>query len=182
MAVDKQEIGKLLGEYFSLLGKVSISNTGLVSINGNVALTKECDELPVRFDRVSGYFDCENKGLKTLVGVPQWVGDTFSCVNNQLENLKGAPQWVGGNFWCQDNQLESLKGMPLHIGHLFSFKYTVKLSLCEILTSQIKTVDIRSQPPRLESIIKKYLNTGYQGMLPFATELIRAGYGSNAWL
>jgi hypothetical protein len=224
MAVDKQEIEKLLDEYFWITGGFSISDTGLVSVKGDVKLEKNCSQLPVRFDRVRGYFDCENKELKTLEGapqwvsgsfwagvnqlknlngVPQWVGDTFSCVNNQLENLKGAPQWVGGNFWCNDNQLKtlegapqwvgggfdcntnplkSLKGMPLYVGGNFAFEYNETLPLCEIITRKIKDILIFENPPELMPIIMKYRNTGYQGMLPFATELIRAGYGSNAWL
>jgi hypothetical protein len=203
MAVDKQEIGKLLGEYFRLFGRVSISNTGLVSITGYVEMIKECDKLPVSFDRVGGHFKCIKKGLKTLVGAPRWVGGSFYCNHNQLEklegaprrvggdfycwinqlkNLEGAPLWVGDNFVCINNPLESLKGLPSRIGGTLYFSYNKKLPLCEILTSQIKDITIDSEPTELTSIVMKYRNTGYSGILPFAAELVQAGYGDNAWL
>jgi hypothetical protein len=119
MAVDKQEIQKLLHEYFHISGWHSISDTGLVSITGNVKLQKTCDQLPVRFDRVSGYFDCKFCELKTLAGTPRWIGGYFSCSDNQLETLEGAPQWVSGFFSCSDNQLETLEGAPQWVGNNF---------------------------------------------------------------
>jgi hypothetical protein len=204
MAVDKQKIRKILGEDFKVTGKVTISDTGLVSVTGDVTLLAECNELPVSFDQVRGHFTCTHKRLKTLVGSPRWVGGCFFCSGNQLEKLEGAPQrvrggtfdcasnkltslagaprWVGDIFNCSDNDLKSLKDMPLHIGSYLIFAYNETLPLCEIITRQIEMVIIHDVPPGLTSIVEKYQNTGYSGILPFATELIRAGYGSNAWL
>jgi hypothetical protein len=224
MAVDKQEIWKLLREWFEVTGNVTISDSGLVSVTGSVELRKKCEQLPVSFDRVGNKFDCSEKELKTLIGAPQWVGGYFNCSVNQLEKLEGAPQWVGGDFGCRRNQLtsligapqwvggrffcydnqlktlegaprrvggnfacitnplESLKGIPLHIGRQFVFTYDKKLPLCETLTSRMKEIVMYGVPAELDSIINKYLNTGYQKMLPFATELIKAGYKDNAWL
>jgi hypothetical protein len=131
---------------------------------------------------VGKIFSCSgNPRLGSLKGGPVWVGEQYNCSSCGLEDLIGAPQWVGGSFYCSGNPLESLKGIPIHIGHYFAFTYNKTLPLCEILTNQIKDISIYDEPPELESIIKKHLNTGYAGMLSFATELIRAGYGSNAW-
>jgi hypothetical protein len=245
MAVDKQEIEKLLREYFRVDGSYSISETGLVSVIGDAKSQKKCKKLPVSFDHVRGYFDCSNmkltalvgapkwvgagfycgdnrltslvgapqwvggdfycvgnqltslegapryvgrtfvcsgNQLKTLEGAPQWVGTGFGCSGNQLTSLEGAPRWIGHGFGCSDNPLESLKGIPLHIGSDLSFTYDKKLPLCEILISRIKNIYIYDEPPELLTIIKKYLNTGYQGIPPFANELIRAGYRDNAWM
>jgi hypothetical protein len=225
MAVDKQEIEELFLKWFAFSGKVSISDTGLVSVTGSVKLQKKCDQLPVSFDRVGDDFSCIFTGLKklagaprwvgggffcwgnqlktlegsprwvgrefncssnqlepSLVGAPQWIGSSFSCRNNRLKTLEGGPRWVGGGFDCCDNPLEVLTGIPLYIGNYFSFNNRKKLPLCGMLTSRIKDIAVDINPPELESIIFKYLNTGYQGMIPFASELIRAGYGDNAWL
>jgi hypothetical protein len=223
MAVNKQKIEKLLREYFWITGGFSISDTGLVSVKGDVKSQKEFTKMPVSFDRVSGYFGCENAGLKTLVGAPRRVGGNFLCRNNQLKTLVGAPRWVGGEFYCNHNQLEKLEGAPRRVGGsffcydnqlktlkgapllvsdnfvcthnpleslkglpstitFFRFEYNEKLALGGILTSDIKRIFIDAEPADLTPIIMKYLNTGYSGILPFAAELIRAGYGDNAWL
>jgi hypothetical protein len=179
MAVNKQEIEKLLQKYFHMYEDYSISDNGLVSVTGSIKLRKKCAQLPISFDRVGGDFGCEEAGLKTLVGAPRWVGGDFKCYQNQLTTLVGAPLWVDGFFTCWSNRLKSFKGIPLYIGHTLYFSYNEKMALCGLLTSKIKKIDTS---PKIETIINKYLNTGYQGMLPFANELIRAGYGDNAWL
>jgi hypothetical protein len=93
---------------------------GLVDVDGNVGLWNiGLTKLPLKFGRVSGYFDCENNNLTTLEGSPKEVGGDFSCYDNNLTTLEGAPKEVSGNFWCSNNKLTSLEGAPKEVGGNF---------------------------------------------------------------
>jgi len=75
--------------------------------------------LPIKFNYVSGDFDCPGNGLKSLEGCPQTVGGNFDCSTNYLQTLEGGPSIVGGYFSCSFNKLETLKGCPQTINHDF---------------------------------------------------------------
>ena len=76
-------------------------------------------KLPLKFNRVSGYFDCSFNKLTTLEGGPKEVDADFHCCDNQLTTLEGGPEYVGGNFICDDNKLTTLKGGPEEVGKNF---------------------------------------------------------------
>jgi hypothetical protein len=91
-----------------------------IDVNGDVyLLDNELTELPLQFNKVTGYFDCSNNELTTLKGSPKWVGRYFACSNNNLTSLKGCPRWVGGYFICDENQLTSLEFEPDYVGDDF---------------------------------------------------------------
>jgi len=76
-----------------------------VDIKGSVYLfNKSLTKLPLKFNIVSGDFDCSHNRLTTLEGSPRSVGGNFYCYNNVLNTLEGGPEYVGGNFYCQDNR------------------------------------------------------------------------------
>jgi hypothetical protein len=104
---------------------------GLVDVDGNVGLwNKGLNKLPLKFGRVSGYFDCNNNNLTSLEGAPKEVGGYFSCGWNNLTTLEGAPKEVGGNFSCRYNKLTTLEGVPKEVGGNFSCSYN-KLTTLE---------------------------------------------------
>ena len=84
----------------------TINNDGSIDVAGNVNLwDKGLVELPLTFNKVSGWFDCGNNRLTTLKGCPRWVGDYFRCNYNNLTSLKFSPDYVGGDFYCRKNNL-----------------------------------------------------------------------------
>jgi hypothetical protein len=84
----------------------TINSDGSIDVNGNVDLYDESlTELPLTFNKVTGYFDCSDNKLTSLKGCPRWVGNWFSCSNNQLTSLEFSPDYVGSNFWCRFNKL-----------------------------------------------------------------------------
>jgi hypothetical protein len=88
-----------------------------IDVDGEVYLQeKDLKHLPLKFNYVSGNFNCFVNKLKTLEGSPQTVDGNFSCYFNKLKTLKGSPQTVGGGFYCFDNKLESLEGSPKTVG------------------------------------------------------------------
>ena len=74
--------------------------------------------LPLRFNHVSGYFDCSANRLKTLEGCPQTLDSGFYCTNNNLESLKDCTQTINGDFMCSNNKLTDLEYFPEVEGHI----------------------------------------------------------------
>ena len=84
----------------------TVNDDGTIDVNGNVDLSNyRLTQLPLRFNRVTGYFHCDYNKLTTLKGSPRWIGGYFFCSCNQLTSLEFSPDYVGGSFWCNNNQL-----------------------------------------------------------------------------
>ena len=89
-----------------------------IDISGGVFLrNKKLEYLPLRFNYVSGSFNCSyNRKLRSLKGSPQRVGGDFICEYNELKTLEGCPQKVGKDFYCSYNELKTLEGCPQTVG------------------------------------------------------------------
>jgi hypothetical protein len=95
----------------------TINPDSTIDVDGNVNLYKKgLKELPLKFGKVSGYFECSYNELTTLEGAPKEVGGRFDCGRNQLTTLEGAPKEVGRHFNCSYNQLTTLEGGPKEVG------------------------------------------------------------------
>ena len=81
----------------------------------NGTLTK----IPLKFNIVSGFFNCSLNQLTTLEGCPKSVGRYFVCSYNNLTTLLGSPESVGGHFYCDHNKLTTLEGGPTYVGGHF---------------------------------------------------------------
>jgi hypothetical protein len=94
----------------------TINSNGTIDVDGSVYLSNRgLSKLPLKFGRVTGYFDSDNNQLTTLEGGPSYVGGDFYCNVNQLTTLEGAPSYVGGYFDCRYNQLTTLEGAPSYV-------------------------------------------------------------------
>ena len=84
----------------------TINGDGSIDVNGSVYLYgKGLTELPLTFNKVTGYFNCGGNYLTSLKGSPRWVGSWFSCFNNQLTSLEFSPDCVGDDFISETNYL-----------------------------------------------------------------------------
>jgi len=68
---------------------------------------KSLTEIPIKFRKVYGIFDCSHNQLLSLEGAPSKVNKDFWCSDNQLISLQYAPSKVGGQFKCWRNNLLS---------------------------------------------------------------------------
>jgi hypothetical protein len=96
------------------LKNYTINSDNTIDVNGYVDLYKnlgKMKKLPVKFGKVSEYFDCYRNKLTTLEGCPNYVGGSFDCYNNKLTTLEGCPKYIGGRLWCNENKLSTLKGI-----------------------------------------------------------------------
>ena len=74
-------------------------------LNFNYMDLKSLTEIPIKFRKVDGNFDCFSNQLTSLEGAPLEVMGGFWCSLNKLTSLQGAPSTVGGPFMC--NLLDS---------------------------------------------------------------------------
>jgi hypothetical protein len=94
-----------------------LNSDGGIDVDGNVHLNElKLTELPLKFGKVSGSFNCSYNNLVSLEGVPKEVGAGFYCSFNKLTSLEGSPIEVGGDFYCSFNKLTSLEGSPIEVG------------------------------------------------------------------
>jgi len=108
---NQSEIDEICRKYN--IKNYTINPDGSIDVDGNVWLSDiSLTELPLKFNKVYGSFDCSWNKLTNLEGCPNYVGDNFSCVANKLTSLIGCPNYVGGNFHCNGNKLTSLEGCP----------------------------------------------------------------------
>jgi hypothetical protein len=92
-----------------------------IDVDGVVYLdNRNLEYLPLRFNYVSGGFDCFKNILVSLEGSPLTLGGNFDCGYNELKTLEGSPQTVDGNFVCHDNKLKTLEGSPQTVGGNFN--------------------------------------------------------------
>ena len=84
----------------------TINDDGTIDVDGNVYLSfNDLTELPLRFNKVTGNFNCGGNNLTTLKGCPRWIGGYFYCGHNDLTSLEFSPDYVGGYFSCSYNKL-----------------------------------------------------------------------------
>ena len=84
----------------------TVNDDGSIDVDGNVDLSwYRLTELPLTFNKVTGYFDCGVNNLTTLKGCPRWIGGNFICSYNQLTSLEFSPDYVGLWFGCEYNDL-----------------------------------------------------------------------------
>jgi hypothetical protein len=98
----------------------TVNDDGSIDVDGEVELSWfELTELPLNFNRVTGYFNCSNNKLTTLKGSPKWIDGSFNCYNNILTSLEGSPKYVTLGVDCSSNRLTSLRFGPEKIGQDF---------------------------------------------------------------
>jgi hypothetical protein len=95
----------LICEQYNIIN-YTVNPDGSIDVVGDVNLSfNDLTELPLVFNKVTGYFDCGYNQLTSLKGCPRWIGGHFSCSYNDLTSLEFSPDYVGGYFNCRFNNL-----------------------------------------------------------------------------
>ena len=114
-SIQESDIDLICKEYG--IENYTINSDGSIDVNGNVYLCgNNLTRLPLKFNKVSGYFSCSQNKLTSLEGSPKEVGYDFYCSINKLTSLEGCPKEIGSNFNCSYNQLTTLEGGPTKVG------------------------------------------------------------------
>ena len=97
-----------------------INPDGSIDVDNYVNLyNKELKKLPIKFNKVNGYFDCSFNNLTSLEGSPKEVNSSFHCHNNKLISFEYAPKIIRGDFWCDDNNIKSFEYFPSFVKGYF---------------------------------------------------------------
>jgi hypothetical protein len=108
---EKQCIINLCKKYRIGVKRYTINYDGTVDVIGNVKLNnKALKQLPFKFGKVIGDFNCFENELTSLEGCPTHVYGDFYCGDNKLTSLEYSPVFVDGYYNCNNNCLTSLKG------------------------------------------------------------------------
>lgn len=106
-----------------------------VDVDGNVDLSgKYLQQIPIKFNKVKGSFNCSACGLTSLINCPTEIHGDFDCSDNFLENLDGAPVLREFHnedlhmtqypvFNCSNNKIKTLKSFKLDVVTHFNCSY-----------------------------------------------------------
>ena len=110
MATNAAEINYICKKY--RITNYTINNDMSVDINSDFRFRikpKRTGRLPLNFNRINGSFNCNNLGLTTLFGTPEYVYGYFDCGYNNLQSLEYLSKFIIGDFYCNDNKLTNIK-------------------------------------------------------------------------
>ncbi len=125
---NEQEIIEICEKY--KIKNYTINPDGSIDVNGNVKLSCQAlNSLPLKFNKVSGYFYINDNFLTNLNNCPKEVGGEFDCSGNNLTSLEGGPELVGGDYDCSFNRLTSLEGSPMDINGSLKCAYNTLKTL-----------------------------------------------------
>lgn len=92
------------------INNYNINDDNSINVYGDVNLKNmRLTKLPIKFNHISGNFDCSGNQMKSLLNSPISVKGDFNCSFNELSSLKYAPDEVEGNFICKNNHIYDLK-------------------------------------------------------------------------
>jgi len=104
----------------------TINTDGSIDVDEDVNLDYlRLTKLPLKFNKINGYFDCCNNELISLEGSPVEVNGYFDCSYNNryvcgysynnLTSFEYAPRIIRGDFICNDNNIKTFEYFPSFI-------------------------------------------------------------------
>ncbi len=107
----EQEIHNICDQY--KIENYTINPDGSIDVDGNVNLSyMGLTKIPIKFNKISGRFWCNNNKLTTLKGSPKEVGVYFECSNNKLTSLEHCSN-IKRSLYCSNNKLKNLIGIGI---------------------------------------------------------------------
>ena len=122
---NKSEIDKICRIYD--IRNYTINTDGSIDVNGDDTLLyggvglglMDLKKLPLKFNKVDGWFNCNFNMMKSLEGSPIEVNGDFNCVGNELTSFKFAPRIIRGDFYCSSNYIKTFEYFPSFVKEWF---------------------------------------------------------------
>ncbi|OYX86458.1 MAG: hypothetical protein B7Y83_01285 [Flavobacteriales bacterium 32-34-25] len=153
-SIRKNMIERVIRDYWISIDDYQINEDGSIDVDGDVKFTETTmrflTELPMRFNKVTGAFDCSGLSLKTLRGSPNEVGGTFNCSYNQLISLEYLPEKA--DCLVLDNNISTL----FTNGSNCNFNKVVLIDIANISENVLSDKIVRNS--KFLNIIFKYQN------------------------
>ena len=125
--------------------KYTINDDGTINVDGDVSLYhKGILKIPLKFDKVTGYFSCAYNNLTSLDGCPKYVGGDFFCHGNKLTTIEG-PDFVGGDFFIDTSMVKNLN-------KYFEIDTTLAMPMIKNYNDAIKLI---KRSNNIKTILKK---------------------------
>ena len=123
--MSEEEIHLICGKYN--IQNYSINSDGSIDVDGDVRLhNKKLTKIPLKFNKVSGSFDCSWNNLISLENSPIEVGGDFICDFNRLKSLVGSSIKINGYLSCIGYKLETLDGLSIPYDKLMYYDPNAK--------------------------------------------------------
>ena len=91
----------------------TINTDGSIDVNDYVDLeNKKLTKLPLKFNKINGYFYCYYNKLTSLEGSPIEINGGFDCSNNKLTSFEFSPKIIRRDFYCDNNNIKSFEYFP----------------------------------------------------------------------
>ncbi len=115
---NEQEIRDICREYG--IEHYIINSDGSVDVMDSVRLYDlDLEKIPLKFGKISSYFDVSKNKLTSLEGFPKEVYSDIMIYRNKLTSLVGLPDIIYDIINCSDNKLTSLEGLPMEAKGLY---------------------------------------------------------------
>ena len=77
----------------------TINNDMSIDVDNDVIISElELVYIPLKFNKVSGDFNCSNNNLITLKNTPTIIGEDFDCYDNKIRTFKYFPKEIYSGF------------------------------------------------------------------------------------
>ena len=114
-----------------------------VDVNSRVDLSfKDLKDVPIKFNKIEGDFNCGWNNLTNLQGCPKVVNGYFYCNKNKLTNLLGCPEVIHGEFNCSENKLSNFEYFPKEINGNSIFLHSNNIKEEELVNFDCKMENI----------------------------------------
>lgn len=123
-----------------------------IDVDGDVDISPYLDnvklfKIPIKFNKVTGFFSCTENALTSLENCPNWVGLSFNCSHNKLTSLEHCPKYVETYFYCTYNQINTLEYLPEYVGEEFNCSDNkIKIVPTELYNIVIDEIVVSSNP------------------------------------
>ncbi len=105
-----KELIELFCEEFNIKNYY-INDDYSINVYQNVVLDNFIgDELPIKFNKVIGYFSCNKSNIKSFKNFPNFIEENIYFQGNIIENFHGFPKIVNGRIVLWGSIIKSLDG------------------------------------------------------------------------
>jgi hypothetical protein len=121
-----------------------LNSNGEVDVEGWVSMyNMKLPEIPVKFGRVEGWFDCNSNKLTTLKNCPDYIKEGFYCSDNNLTNYFKSIKEEDFPLWYKLDWISVLEEYPflVNIGKKYFDWNNLKFILDSIPQTKIYLKD-----------------------------------------